>query len=137
MVKQYWMNLPVKDIAASKTFFINLGFTFDSQFESADCTSLRIGENTPPIMLFTEQMIESFSGQKVADPSNGVEVLISFDAESIAEVDEMAEKVRSAGGKIYGEPAEKDGWMYGFGFSDPDGHRWNMLYMDMDKLPKK
>jgi hypothetical protein len=94
MIKQYWMNLPVKDIAASKKFFTKLGFTFDSKFESADCTSLMVGQNTPPIMLFTEEMIESFSGQKVADPSNGVEVLISFDAESIAEVDEMAEKVR-------------------------------------------
>jgi uncharacterized protein len=26
--------------------------------------------------------------------------------------------------------------MYGCGFSDPDGHRWNPLFMDMSKLPK-
>ena len=28
------------------------------------------------------------------------------------------------------------GWMYGFGFCDIDGHRWNVLYMDMSKMPK-
>jgi len=26
--------------------------------------------------------------------------------------------------------------MYGCGFTDPDGHRWNALYMDMSKMAK-
>ncbi|WP_256213145.1 hypothetical protein [Bacillus sp. OV322] len=29
-----------------------------------------------------------------------------------------------------------DGWMYGCGFADSDGHRWNALYMDMSKMPQ-
>jgi predicted lactoylglutathione lyase len=62
--------------------------------------------------------------------------LFSFDAESREEVDEMAKKVKAAGGTLYAEPAENQGWMYGFAFVDPDGHRWNMLYMDMSKMPK-
>ena len=32
-------------------------------------------------------------------------------------------------------PAESQGWMYGCAFADPDGHRWNVLYMDMSKMP--
>ena len=64
------------------------------------------------------------------------EVLINFDAESKEEVDAMAEKVRKAGGKIYAEPGESQGWMYAFGFEDLDGHRWSMLYMDLAKMPK-
>ncbi|MDF2859634.1 MAG: hypothetical protein K0Q87_5485, partial [Neobacillus sp.] len=28
------------------------------------------------------------------------------------------------------------GWMYGCGVADPDGHRWNVLFMDMSKMPK-
>ena len=32
--------------------------------------------------------------------------------------------------------AEVQGWMYGSGFTDLDGHRWNLLHMDMSRLPK-
>lgn len=63
--------------------------------------------------------------------------MISFDAESREEVDEMAAKVRAAGGTIFGEPGEIRGWMYGFGFADLDGHRWNMVFMDFSKLPQQ
>jgi predicted lactoylglutathione lyase len=61
-------------------------------------------------------------------------VLISFDAESPAEVDEIAQKVTAAGGVIYAQPGESEGWMYACGFCDPDGHRWNPLFMDMSKM---
>jgi predicted lactoylglutathione lyase len=50
-------------------------------------------------------------------------------------VDELAETAKAAGGTVYAEPGENQGWMYGCGFSDPDGHRWNVLYMDMSKMP--
>ena len=63
-------------------------------------------------------------------------MMISFDAESREEVDEMARKVFEAGGNIFGEPAEIQGWMYGFAFTDLDGHRWNQLYMDFSKMPQ-
>ena len=52
------------------------------------------------------------------------------------EIDEMAEKVRKAGGEVFSEPEELQGWMYNVAFKDLDGHRWNMLYMDMEKMPK-
>ena len=43
---------------------------------------------------------------------------------------------RSAGGSVFAEPGESNGFMYGCGFCDPDGHRWNPLFMDLSKLPK-
>jgi len=73
---------------------------------------------------------------EIADPKRGTEVLISIDAESKEEVDELLQKVVSAGGTIYGEPHDQ-GWMYGAGFVDLDGHRWNVLYMDMSSMPKE
>jgi predicted lactoylglutathione lyase len=48
----------------------------------------------------------------------------------------MVQKAVKAGGSIYGEPGYSQGWMYGAGFADLDGHRWNVLYMDMSKMPK-
>ena len=47
----------------------------------------------------------------------------------------MSDLVVKAGGKIYAKAGNTDGWMYGFGFADLDGHRWNMLYMDVTKIP--
>ena len=52
-------------------------------------------------------------------------------------VDEMLKKAVNAGGTVFSQSEEKDGWMYGCGFADLDGHRWNVLYMDMNKMPNK
>lgn len=89
------------------------------------------------MMLFRQDVLEGFSGNKVSDTSQGTEVLFSIDAESEAEVDEMLRKAEQAGGTIYAKGGYKDGWMYGGGFVDLDGHRWNLLYMDFAKLEAK
>ena len=95
-----------------------------------------IGEKKMRVMLFNEANFRQFTGHEVSDTTKGSEVLISFDAESREDVDELARKAEQAGGYLYGKPSESQGWMYGCGFADPDGHRWNVLYMDMSKLPK-
>lgn len=137
MTKQFWINLPVKDVAKSRTFFSALGFTFNTAHgNSDDSACLLIGENHAVVMLFTEPQMEHFMGIKISDTAAGSEILLSFDAESREEVDELARKAAEAGGSVYAEPAEIQGWMYGCGFADLDGHRWNVLYMDMDKMPK-
>lgn len=47
----------------------------------------------------------------------------------------MLKKAVEAGGTSFSEPADKEGWMYGCGFADLDNHRWNVLYMNMSKMP--
>ena len=87
-------------------------------------------------MLFNQDQFTSFTRATIADTGAGTEVLFSIDAESRGEVDELAEKAEAAGGTIFGKPSEIQGWMYGCGFTDLDGHRWNVLHMDMSKMPK-
>ncbi len=82
-----------------------------------------------------ENSFKGFTRTNVADTATNAEVLISIDAESKEEVDELAKKAADAGATIFAKPGEKDGWMYGFGFIDPDNHRWNVLYMDMSRMP--
>lgn len=136
MTKQIWINLPVKDIEKSKAFFTALGFSFDSEYGNTETSaSLIIGEKNVVVMLFTEEVFKGFTQTTLADTSKGSEVLFSIDAESKQEVDEFLKKVKFAGGTIFGDPQDQ-GWMYGFGFADLDGHRWNMLYMDITKMPK-
>jgi predicted lactoylglutathione lyase len=85
-------------------------------------------------MLFPNNVFKNFTQNEITDTKKGTEVLINIDAQSKEEVNEMAKKVRAAGGRIFAEPGESQGWMYGFGFEDLDGHRWIMLYMDMSKM---
>jgi predicted lactoylglutathione lyase len=136
MTKQLWLNLPVKDLEKSKNFFSELGFSFNTEHgNSSVSASLVIGKNV--VMLFDEASFKNFTRTEITDTAKSNEILISIDAESKEEADELAKKVTNAGGIIYAEPSEKDGWMYGFGFTDLDGHRWNVLYMDMSKIPNQ
>lgn len=135
MTKELWINLPVKDLKKSKEFFTKIGFSFDERYiDNDEGASLIIGDKNIVIMLFTQAAFKNFTGSEIPDPKQGTEVLFSIDAESREEVDELAEKITKAGGTIYAEAGDTDGWMYGFGFVDLDGHRWNVLYMDMSKM---
>lgn len=135
MTKQIWLNLPVKDVAKAKDFFWKIGFSFNEQHDTPSSTCMVVGEGHFVIMLFEEMLFSSFSKNSITDTNSSSEVLISIDAESREEVDELAEKVKEAGGTIFAPPAESQGWMYGCGFADLDGHRWNVLFMDFSKLP--
>lgn len=137
MTKQIWLNLPVKNIEKSKAFFTQLGFTFNEQHETKTSACLMIGDSNFVVMLFSDSVFESFVQNRITDTKSSTEVLISIDAQSRLEVDETALKVIEAGGTIFAKPAENQGWMYGCGFQDLDGHRWNVLYMDLNKLPEQ
>ncbi|HMG14094.1 MAG TPA: VOC family protein [Saprospiraceae bacterium] len=137
MIKEIWINLPVKDIHKSKEFFTKIGFAFNSQYgNTADSACIVIGDQNLAIMLFTETIFKTFTTNNISDTNQGTEILFSFSSESREEIDQMAKNVEEAGGTIYSKPAENQGWMYGFGFADLDGHRWNMLFMDMSKMPQ-
>lgn len=137
MVKQVWLNLPVKDVQRSKEFFKKLGFAFNEKFGGGpDSACMLVSEQKLVVMLFAEKIFGGFTRHPLTDTKTSSELLISIDAESRAEVDGLARKAEEAGGEVWGKPAENQGWMYGCGFSDLDGHRWNVLYMDMNKMPK-
>ncbi len=137
MTKELWINLPVKNVAKSKEFFTKLGFTLNPHYgNSAESASFLVGAKSVVVILFAESTFKNFTRHAVADTKQATEVLLSIDAETREEVDEMAKKATKAGGTIFSEPEEHQGWMYGCGFADLDGHRWNVLHMDMTKMPK-
>jgi predicted lactoylglutathione lyase len=138
MTKDLWINLPVKDVMKSKEFFAKIGFKHNTQYGNGpDSAGIIVGNKNIVIMLFAEHIFKGFSQNNLADTKQSNEVLFSFDAESRQEVDEIAKKAVEAGGTLFGKPAEHQGWMYGCAFTDLDGHRWNVLHMDMSKMPQK
>jgi predicted lactoylglutathione lyase len=139
MTKELWINLPVQDIARSREFFGKLGFEFHPRRTNNDeMAALMIGDKKVMVMLFPEAQFRKFTGQDIPDTTRGTEVLFSIDAASREEVDGLIRKAEEAGAHVFGRPqAQGGGWMYGAGFADPDGHRWNVLYMDMEQMPKE
>ena len=136
MTKEIWLNLPVKDINKTKEFFEKIGFTPNEQYSNAEMACFIIGEKAMNVLFVGEDTFRGFAKCEIADSRQGSEVLISFDAESREEIDETASTVFEAGGTIFSEPAEIQGGMYGFAFADLDGHRWNMLFMNLSSEPK-
>ena len=136
MIKEIWLNLPVKDVKRTRDFFEKIGFTPNDQYSNPEMTGFTVGEKRMAVMFVGEEKFKEFARTEISDSAKGAEIMVSFDAESRGEVNEMARKVFDAGGTIFAEPSEIEGWMYGFGFADLDGHRWNMLFMDFSKMQK-
>ncbi|WP_151734965.1 VOC family protein [Paenibacillus tengchongensis] len=132
MSKEIWINLPVKDVVKSTAFYNEIGFPASNV--GHERAKLDVGQT--PILLFPEAAFEKFTGSNTADTSHSAEVIFSVGADSREEVDAIIRQVELAGGSIFGRPGDIDGWMYGAGFADPDGHRWNLLYMDESKMPR-
>ncbi|UPK67259.1 VOC family protein [Chitinophaga filiformis] len=132
MPSKVFINLPVKDLQRSMTFFKNLGFSFNPQFtdEKAGCM---VVSDSIFVMLLTETYFKSFIDTQVCDANLETEVLIALDAESSDEVKAFVSKAESLGAKIYAEPKDH-GFMYQHSFADLDGHKWELAYVNMSQL---
>ena len=126
-MRMIFVNLSVKDLEASKRFFGELGFEFDPQFTDDDAACMVIDQNIYA-MLLTEERFRDFIDGEIADPDT-TEVLVALSADSRQEVDSLVEKALSAGGQQWKETMEH-GPMYERSFRDPDGHVWEVMYME-------
>ena len=134
MATKIFVNLPVKDLDKSVAFFTKLGFQFNPQFTDENATCMIISEDSF-VMLLVEKFFQTFTKKKVADATQTTEVLIALSADSRQKVDEMVNAAVEAGGSLYSD-AQDHGWMYQRSFQDPDGHQWEITYMDMSAFPQ-
>lgn len=123
-----FVNLAVDVVDASKKFFTELGYTINPQFTTDDCACVVISD-TIIAMLLSKQRYADFTKKRIADPTTTSEVLLCLSAESREKVDELVDKALAAGGTSSGE-TQDHGFMYGRSFDDPDGHTWEIVWMD-------
>ncbi|MBT1004105.1 VOC family protein [Paenarthrobacter sp. DKR-5] len=128
MSREIFVNLPVKDLDASITFFTQLGFEFNPAFTNEKATCMIVGDGIF-VMLLVRDFFQTFTRKPVAEAANGTEVILALSADSREEVDEMVAKALAAGG-AESNPASEQPGMYGGSFQDPDGHLWEVIYMD-------
>ncbi|WP_461449269.1 VOC family protein [Mucilaginibacter sp.] len=136
MINDLWINLPVKDLKKSIPFFEAIGFSFTKNSPGFTLTSapMQVGSKKVVVMLFQDSQFASFTQNPISNTTQGTEVLFSFQVETREKVDQVAQDAEAAGGMVFAQPAEKDGWLYGCGFTDLDGHRWNALFMAMGRM---
>ncbi|MEZ0480288.1 VOC family protein [Planococcus sp. SSTMD024] len=122
-----WINLPVKDLQAATAFYEQAGFlTFKADSSNDQQAAFYVERQHLYVMLFPQETFKAFTEQDIADTSIGSEVLFSLSAKSREEVDNLVFRIEQAGGIVFAPPGERNG-LYGAGFSDVDGHRWNFL----------
>ncbi|MEO7128513.1 MAG: VOC family protein [Rhodoferax sp.] len=134
MTRQIFVNLPIKNMEKSQAFFKSLGFAFNPQFTNEQGACMVISENQSYAMLLVEPFFQTFTKKPVADATQSTEVLVCLSCESRAEVDALVSKARAAGGTVPNAPQDH-GFMYGHGFTDLDGHIWELAYMDPNAAP--
>jgi predicted lactoylglutathione lyase len=136
MIKQIFVNLSVKNLDKTKEFWQKLGFTFNPQFTDQNAGALVLGENIF-VMLLTEEFFKKFTQKEIVDATKATEVNNAISVGSKQEVDDLVNNAIAAGGMEFKEPQEGTAdWMYGRAFQDLDGHQWEVLYMDITKMPK-
>ncbi|MEU6090177.1 VOC family protein [Streptomyces sp. NPDC047085] len=123
-----FVNLLTNDVAATKKFFSELGYTINPQFSNDDCACVQISD-TIVAMLMTKQHWSQFTKKELVDSTKASEVLLCLSAESREKVDELVDKALAAGGTAHAEPQDH-GFMYGRSFDDLDGHTWEVMWMD-------
>lgn len=129
MAQSIFVNLPVVNLERSVKFFTALGYTFDQRFTDENATCMVIDENIYA-MLLVKPYFHSFTQHtQVADAHKTTEVLIALMQDKKEAVDALLEKALANGAR---EPREAQdlGFMYQRTFADPDGHQWEIGWMD-------
>ncbi|GAB3809380.1 VOC family protein [Micromonospora zhanjiangensis] len=122
-----FINLPVKDLAASRHFFTQLGFAFNDQFADENMEAMILGQDAF-VLLLTEEYFVTYTDKKIAN-ADSVEAILAVGVESRQRVDEIAETATAHGGRPSGHTKDL-GFVYTRGFIDPDGHLWEATHMD-------
>jgi predicted lactoylglutathione lyase len=130
MPRMIFVNLPVTDLARSTAFYEAIGGEKNPQFSDDTATCIVLSE-TIHAMLLTHDKYRQFTAKPIADAHATSEVLICVSAESRESVDDIVSKASGAGGVADPSPTQDHGFMYGRSFEDPDGHHWEVMWMDM------
>jgi predicted lactoylglutathione lyase len=128
MPTMIFVNLPVKDLARSRAFYGALGYSFNEQFSDENAACVVISD-TIFLMILAEPFFKTFTKKEIADESGVTEAILAISTDSREEVDQLVDKAFAAGAMESNDPDDQ-GFMYSRSFQDPDGHLWEVLWMD-------
>ncbi|WP_396916742.1 VOC family protein [Mycolicibacterium sp.] len=121
------VNLPVADIERSRKFFSDLGYSFNETFSGPAAVTVVLGENRYA-MLIQRDAFDALHPVETADASKVKECVVCLGVDSREDVDALVDRALAAGGTA--GDSEDHGDMYGRSFNDPDGHSWQIFWVD-------
>jgi len=129
MSRMIFVNLPVADLGKSRGFLEALGASNEPKFTDDTAACMQLSDSIF-VMLLTHDKFKQFTPRSIADATAGSEVLLCLSADSREQVDSSVERAVSAGGTADPTPKQDYGVMYGRSVADPDGHIWEIMWMD-------
>ena len=130
MTQMIFVNLPVTDLKRSIAFYEAVGATNNPTFTDETAAMMSFSEEVN-VMLLTHDKWRQFTSKTIPDAHTQAQVLLALSRDSREAVDEITTKAQTAGAVIDPTPKQDYGWMYGRSFEDPDGHIWEVMWMDV------
>lgn len=124
--KQIWANYAVSDLDRTTKFYNAIGFKPNGA--SKDLTSFKVGDDDFIIHFFLKEVLQK-NIPGMLDASQGNEIVFTLSVDSKQDADQWAKEIAAAGGTLITQPEEFGDGYYGFVFTDPDGHKFNVFYM--------
>lgn len=134
--RMIFVNLPVKNLDTSVDFFTKLGFSFDPRFTDETATQMIVSDDAF-VMLLVEDRFKDFTKKELVDATTHTEVIMALSSESREGVDKLADKALEVGGTRANDALEMGDFMYSRSFQDPDGHLWEVVWMDPAALEQE
>ena len=129
---QIYVNLPVKDIEATRAFWTKLGFSINEQFSDDKAICVVLNEGAIYAMFLKEAYFKTFTNRPVAQGGT-TQVLLAISVDAREAVDNLVKTAVENGGSKYSEPQDH-GWMYQSAFADLNGHQWEVMYADISQF---
>ena len=135
MPQMIFVNLPVTDLGKSKAFYEAVGAANNPAFTDETAACMVVTEGSIHVMLLTHEKWATFTSKAIPDAHTTAQVLLCVSADSREDVDGQVDKAVKAGGKADPTPTQDFGFMYGRSYEDPDGHIWEVMWMDPTAIP--
>ena len=129
MSRMIFVNLPVADLRKSRAFLEALGAVNEPKFTDETAACMTFSDNIH-VMLLTHDKFRQFTPLPIADARAGSQVLLCLSSDSRESVDTAVERAVASGGTADPAPKQDYGVMYGRSIADPDGHMWEIMWMD-------
>jgi predicted lactoylglutathione lyase len=128
MSRLLFLNLPVTDLHASRSFFSELGFEFNEKF-CDDKAACMVVSDQAYVMLLQRDRFAEFVTRPVADAGEESALTVCISADDRGAVNALADAALAAGATSAKDPQDY-GFMYQRSFHDLDGHLWEIAWMD-------
>lgn len=128
--RRLFVNLAVDDVARSRGFFEQLGFVFDDVYSNEKAACMVLSAEAC-VMFLARDFFSGFTSRSICPTSTHTEALMAIACDSREEVDDYVNAAVAAGGSLARDPQDS-GNMYAWSFYDPDGHHWEVFWMDID-----